>query len=152
MTRQGVVELYMWLTASWPLVIKPGASEAFQKAKQEELYKTFREYTDGEVRGAFEKWTSENERFPTTKNIITEIRWAQARKSGKRVDPTQRYQMEIITDDGTEYLVEYNGKTAFTWDEFVNIPRNKDRLDPEEWARRYSRRRKQILDGLRRQA
>lgn len=147
MTQQGVAELYLWLMASWPLVIKPGASEAFQKAKMRELYETFREYTDAEVSGAFRKWTEEQEKFPTTKNIITEIRWAQARKNGKRVDPTQRYQMEVINEDGTEYLVEYNGKTVFSWDEFVNIPRNKDRLDPEEWERRYKARRRRILNG-----
>lgn len=147
MTQQGVAELYLWLMASWPLVIKPGASEAFQKAKMRELYETFREYTDAEVSGAFRKWTEEQEKFPTTKNIITEIRWAQARKNGKRVDPTQRYQMEVINEDGTEYLVEYNGRTVFSWDEFVNIPRNKDRLDPEEWERRYKARRRRILNG-----
>ena len=148
MTRRGVIELYLWLTAAWPLVIKPGASETFQKAKQEELYKTFKEYGDEEVRTAFEKWTDENEKFPTTKNIINEIRWAKALKSGRRPNPAERYAMELITDDGTEYMVEYGGKASFSWDEFLNIPRNRDKLDPVEWERRYKARRKRILAEL----
>lgn len=148
MTRRGTTELYLWLTAAWPLVIRPGASETFQRAKQEELYKTFKEYGDEEVRTAFEKWTDENDKFPTTKNIINEIRWAQALKAGRRPDPTMRYSMDIIMEDGTEYMIEYGGKAAFTWDEFINIPRNKDRLDPVEWERRFRARRKRILAEL----
>lgn len=144
MTKQGVIDLYTYLSTAWSLVVKPGASEGWKTAKLRELYQSYADYEDDEVLAAFQKWTQENEKFPTVKNIITEIRWAQARKSGKRVDPAARYSMEFITDDGTEYLVEYNGKTTFTWDEFVNIPRNKDRLDPEEWERRYKARRRQL--------
>lgn len=147
MTQKGVQELYMWLMAAWPLVIKPGASESFQKAKMQELFKTYKEYSDEEVRGAFEKWTEENDKFPTTKQILTEIKWARARKNTKHTDPTARYNMEIITDDGTEYMVMWNGKASFTLEEFMNIPRNKEHLDPEEWERRYKIRRKQILYG-----
>lgn len=147
MTQQGVAELYLWLMASWPLVIKPGASESFQKAKMRELYDTFREYTDAEVSGAFKKWTDENEKFPTTKNIISEIKWARIRKSGKAVDPAQLYVMERILEDGTEYMVTHNGKAAFTWDEFVDLPGNTEHLDPEEWERRFNVRRRRILYG-----
>lgn len=147
MTKQGVKELYMWLTASWPLVIKPGASEDFQTAKLEELYKTYKAYNDVEVRAAFEKWAEENEKFPTTKNIITEIRFAKAR-AGKLVDPQKRYVMERIYDDGTEYMVSHNGKATFTWTEFVNLPCNPDHIDPEEWERRFKARRKAILAKL----
>lgn len=148
MTQKGAQELYMWLMAAWPLVIKSNASEAFQKAKMQELYRTYQEYTDEEVRAAFDKWTDENEKFPTTKNIINEIRWARARKGGKKVDPTKLYMMERIADDGTEYAVMHNGKIMFTWDEFVNLPSNKDHLDPEEWERRYRARRKTTLDRV----
>lgn len=151
MTQRGAQELYMWLMAAWPLVIKANASEAFQKAKMQELFKTYREYTDEEVSNAFQVWTENNEKFPTTKNIITEIKWARARKGGKRVDPTARYNMEVIDDDGTERMVWWNGKCSFTLEEFVNMPRNKDHLDPEEWERRFKARRKQVLDNLRRQ-
>jgi len=137
----------MWLMAAWPLVIKPNASESFQIAKIQELFKTYKEYSDEEVAAAFQRWTDEHEKFPTTKNIITEIKWARARKNTKRVDPEARYNMEIIADDGTEYMVVWNGKASFTLEEFVNMPRNKEHLDPEEWERRYRIRRKQILYG-----
>lgn len=147
MTQQGTAELYLWLMASWPLVIKPGASESFQKAKMRELFDTYREYTDAEVAAAFKKWTEENDKFPTTKNIINEIKWAEIRKSGKHVDPTMTYNMERILDDGTELMVSYNGKAAFTWEEFMALPCNPDHLDPEEWERRYKIRRKRILNG-----
>jgi len=147
MTQRGAQELYMWLMAAWPLVIKPNASENFQIAKIQELFKTYKEYSDEEVAAAFQRWTDEHEKFPTTKNIITEIKWARARKNTKRVDPEARYNMEIIADDGTEYMVVWNGKASFTLEEFVNMPRNKEHLDPEEWERRYKIRRKQILYG-----
>ena len=147
MTQKGVQELYMWLMAAWPLVIKPGASESFQKAKMRELYETYREYTDAEVAQAFKKWTEENEKFPTTKNIITEIKWARVRKAGKKADPAQLYSMERILDDGTEQIIMHDGKTAFTWAEFVDLPCNPDHIDPEEWERRYKIRRKRILYG-----
>lgn len=147
MTQRGAQELYMWLMAAWPLVIKPNASESFQIAKIQELFKTYKEYSDEEVAAAFQRWTDEHEKFPTTKNIITEIKWARARKNTKRVDPEARYNMEIIADDGTEYMVVWNGKASFTLEEFVNMPRNKEHLDPEEWERRYKIRRKQILYG-----
>lgn len=147
MTQQGAADMYMWLMAAWPQVIKSNSSEAFQNAKIRELFKTYEGYTDEEVSNAFQKWTDENEKFPTTKNIINEIKWARVRKSGKPVDPTERYTMEIIEDDGTEYMVMWNGKASFTLEEFVNMPRNKDHLTPDEWERRFKARRKKILYG-----
>lgn len=147
MTQQGAADMYMWLMAAWPQVIKSNSSEAFQNAKIRELFKTYEGYTDEEVSNAFQKWTDENEKFPTTKNIINEIKWARVRKSGKRVDPTERYTMEIIEDDGTEYMVMWNGKASFTLEEFMNMPRNKDHLTPDEWERRFKARRKKILYG-----
>lgn len=150
MTKRGVKELYMWLTASWPLVIRPGAGEAFQNAKLEELYETFQDYTDEQVLTAFHKWTEENEKFPTTKNIINEIEWARVKARGK--DTGGLYMMERIDADGNEWAVSHGGKIMFTWNEFLQLPANKDRLDPEEWERRFKARRKQVLDNLRRQA
>lgn len=147
MTQQGAADMYMWLMAAWPQVIKSNSSEAFQNAKIRELFKTYEGYTDEEVSNAFQKWTDENEKFPTTKNIINEIKWARVRKSGKPVDPTERYTMEIIEDDGTEYMVMWNGKASFTLEEFMNMPRNKDHLTPDEWERRFKARRKKILYG-----
>lgn len=145
MTQQGAADMYMWLMAAWPQVIKSNSSEAFQNAKIRELFKTYEGYTDEEVSNAFQKWTDENEKFPTTKNIINEIKWGRVRKSGKHIDPTERYTMEFITDDGTEYMVVWNGKASFTLEEFMNMPRNKDHLTPDEWERRYRIRRKEIL-------
>lgn len=147
MTQQGAVDLYQYLGAAWPLVVKPGVDEKWATAKKRELYQTYREYSDEEVMAAFQKWTAENDKYPTTKQILTEIKWARARKNTKHTDPTARYNMEIITDDGTEYMVVWNGKASFTLEEFMNIPRNKEHLDPEEWERRYKIRRKQILYG-----
>ena len=147
MTQQGVMDLYMYMMAQWPTQVKTWTSETFQKAKTQELYKTYREYTDAEVLTAFQKWAENEDKYPTTKQILTEIKWARARKNTKHTDPTARYNMEIITDDGTEYMVVWNGKASFTLEEFMNIPRNKEHLDPEEWERRYKIRRKQILYG-----
>lgn len=149
MTNKGVEDLYMWLSTAWPLVVKPGVSEGWKRAKMRELFQTFKEYTDTEVSEAYQKWTEENEKFPTTHNIINEIKWARTKKAGHKVDPTKYYQMEIITDDGVEYVVQHNGKINFTWSEFLDIPRNKDHLDPEEWERRFRARRRQIIGGKR---
>ena len=150
MTKQGVKDLYLWLTASWPLVIKPGASEAFQAAKMTELFETFKEYSDGQVHAAFQKWTEENEKFPTTKNIINEIAWAAVGRKAR--DTGELYMMERIDQDGTETAVSYGGKILFTWNEFLQLPANKDHLTPDEWERRYKIRRKQVLENIRRQA
>jgi hypothetical protein len=147
MTKRGVKELYMWLTASWPLIIKPGASEAFQSAKLAELYETFKSYTDEQVLAAFHKWTAENDRFPTTKNIINEIEWARANRL--RRDTGELYMMERIDDDGTEWVVEHGGKIMFTWNEFLQLPANPEHLDPKEWARRYEARRRQVIENMR---
>lgn len=147
MTKHGAVDLYMYLSTAWPLVVKPGASETWKTAKLREIFQTFEPYTDGEVLAAYQKWTAENDKFPTTKNIITEILFERARKRGKPKD--DRYFMERIDDQGNESVVMYGGKVSFSWDEFINLPMNKDRLDPDEWARRYAIRRKQIVQRLR---
>lgn len=148
MTQQGAVELYMYMTAAWPLVVKPGASEAWRAAKVKEIFVTYREFTDAEVHEAWQKWTAEQEKFPTTKNIINEIRWMRARRTGKKIDPTKLYTMDRIYDDGTEVMVAVGNKATFTWDEFVNLPCNPDHIDPEEWERRFRIRRKQVLEKL----
>ena len=147
MTQDGVNELYTWLSVAWPLVVKPGASEEWQRAKKRELYKTYRNYEDSEVQWAHEKWTAEHEKYPTTKNIINEIEWHRI-KAHSRAATTESYQMCIIDDEGTESVVSYDGKCNFTWNEFINIPRNKDRLDPDEWERRFKIRRKRVLEAV----
>ena len=147
MTQQGVMDLYMYMMASWPTQVKTWHVESFQKAKIQELYKTYKEYGDAEVLGAFQKWAENEDKFPTTKNILTELKWARALKENRRADPAERYSMEIIDDEGNEYMVMWNGKAAFTLEEFVNMPRNKDHIGPEEWERRFKARRKRILYG-----
>ena len=147
MTKQGVIDLYTYLSTAWSLVVKPGASEAWKTAKLRELYQSFADFNDDDVLAAFQKWTQENEKFPTVKNIINEIMWSNVAKRGKPLD--ERYFMERIDNDGNESVVIYDGKIRFTWDEFLAIPCNKEKLDPEEWARRYAKRRRVILERLR---
>ena len=145
MTKQGVVELYTYLSTAWPLVVKPGASDAWKSAKLNELYETYRDFYNDEVLAAFQKWTAENDKFPTTKNIINEIEWARVKKRGK--DTTERYMMPIIDRNGVESVIESGGKIMFTWNEFLQIPLNRDHLDPIEWERRFNIRRRQILNA-----
>lgn len=147
MTSQGVNELYQYLGAAWPLVIKPGADPEWKRAKVRELYQTYKDYDDAEVLAAFQKWTTNSEKFPTTKNIINEIMWAHSEKV-KLITGDGTYQMEYIDDAGTEFLVSYGGKINFTVVEFVNLPRNKEHLTPEEWERRLKARRKYIKNKL----
>ena len=142
MTTAGVKELYYWLTAAWPLVIKPGASEQFQDAKLRELYKTYDQYRDEEVIAAFQKWTEENEKFPSTKNILNEIKWSRTIKVGRKENEIL-WPMDIIYPDGNEY--SYG---SFTRSEFVNHPRNTEHLQPEEWERRFRKTRNRILKAL----
>ena len=52
MTQQGAAELYMWLMAAWPLVIKANSSKAFQNAKIEQLFESYKGYSDEEVKHA----------------------------------------------------------------------------------------------------
>lgn len=146
MTKQGVVDLYTYLATAWSLVVKPGASEGWKTAKLRELYDSFKDYTDEEVLVAYKKWTEQNDKYPTLKNILNEIAWIRVRKRGP--EKNDRYMMERIYDDGNEYVVMVNDKIVFTWDEFINLPCNTEHLDPEEWQRRFLSRRKQILKKL----
>lgn len=146
MTKQGVVELYTYLSTAWPLVVKPGASEVWKTAKLRELYTSFKDHDDKSVLEAFQKWTEENDKYPTLKNILNEIAWANVRRRGK--DPDERYMMERIYDDGTECVVMVGGKIMFTWQEFITLPCNPEHLDPVEWERRFLNRRKLIISRI----
>ena len=145
MTQQGVTMLYEYLAAAWPLVIKPGVDEAWKRGKLKELYRTYDNYRDEEVLEAFQKWTDENDRFPTTKNILNEIRWARTIKAGPKENETL-WPMNIIYNDGNEYCYG-----CFKRVDFINHPRNPEHLDPEEWERRfrvtYSRVMKQLIEA-----
>ena len=145
MTTEGVQQLYMYLGAAWPQIVRPGIDEAWKRAKLQELYQTYRHYENEEVQAAFMTWTEANDKFPTTKNIITEIKWARVKKAGRDPEAGKLYQMPIMLKNGTEGVVMVDGKINFTWDEFVNISRNKEHLTPEEWERRFVKWRRQVL-------
>ena len=151
MTQKGAETTYYWLQAAFPKEYRTNASAEFQSTKIRQIYDTYREYTDEEVKAAVQKWAENNEKAPTIKNMLTELKWARALKGRKDADPTALYQMEYITDDGVEHMVAWykDGKltTNFTLEEFVNHPQNRDNLSPEEWERRYRIRRRQVLNG-----
>ena len=136
MTQNGVNDLYQYLGAAWPLVIKPGVDEAWKRVKMRELFKTYREYDDEEVLEAFQKWTEENEKFPTTKNIITEIKWAQTKKHVGNRENIELWQAPIWKDK-QEMLISHDGCIQWKRDEFVQQPWNPEHLQPEEWERRF---------------
>ena len=136
MTQQGVVALYEYLGAAWPLVIKPGVDEQWKRAKMRELFTTYKEFKDEEVLEAFNKWTNENEKFPTTKNIINEIKWLQVKHAGGIKENEELHQAPIWKD-GEEQLISKGGKIAWKRVEFVNQPWNPEKLQPEEWERRF---------------
>ncbi len=142
MTTGGVENLYMYLSTAWPLVIKPGAEPEWKRAKMRELYRTYEHHEDAEVIAAFQKWTAENEKFPTTKNIMNELKWLQLKKSRKQ-ENEELWPMDFITKAGVEWSFG-----AFKRADFINHPRNPEHLDPEEWERRFRLTRKRILDRI----
>ena len=147
MTKQGINEVYMFMMATWPLQYKTWSNETFQAAKLKQMHDTYKDYKDEEVMSAFQKWAEENDNFPSTRQILNELKWKRAVRPGKFVDPSTLYMMDVIGPDGTEYVVEKDGKCTFTLEEFINIKRNKDHLDPEEWERRFKERRRRILNA-----
>lgn len=148
MTRQGINDVYMFMMATWPLQYKTWASETFQAAKFKQMAETYKDYGDEEVMRAFQNWAEENDSFPSTRQIVNELKWRRAVKPGHYVDPNSLHMMEIITADGTEYVVEKDGTCLFTAEQFINLKRNTEHLDPEEWERRYKIRRRQIYENL----
>lgn len=149
MTTEGIKELYTRLVISWPTIYRQSGSEDYNRSMMKTYYDSFRDLTDEEVLAGLQKWTEENEKAPTIKALINEAKWLRLQKLGKKADPKTTYQMEWIRDDGTEVLIMHNGKINFTWEEFLNVPRNKDHLDPEEWERRYKLRRTSVLKKCR---
>ena len=144
MTQQGVVELYQYLGAAWPLVVKPGVDETWKVSKLRELATTYREYDDKEVLEAFQKWTEENEKYPTTKNIITEIKWAQAQRNLGNRENEELWQAPRWIN-GQEVLIMRDGKIQWKRSEFIQQPWNTEHLQPEEWEKRFKATRKRWL-------
>ena len=145
MTQIEANSLYMWIMATWPGTIKPGASEQFQNAKIQELMRTFKGYDAELVLEGFEKWARENDKYPSTKQVINEIKWLQMRDriGGRENEAT--FMLEQIDSHGNESVYEHNGKIAFHRLEFVDLPVNPEHLQPEEWERRYGSQRRRIL-------
>lgn len=144
MTQQGVVELYQYLGAAWPLVVKPGVDEAWKRAKLNELFKTYREYDNKEVLEAFQKWTEENDKFPTTKNVINEIKWARELHGVGNRENEELWQAPRWYN-GAEVLIMHDGKVQWKRSEFIQQPWNPERLQPEEWEKRFKATRKRWL-------
>lgn len=132
MTQKGVRDLYEYLSAAWPLVIKPGVDEAWKTAKMRELYQTHRSHGDREVLAAYQKWTEENDKFPTTKNIINEIKWARVLHSTAGRENETYWPMDFFDKDGNEWTIG-----SFKRADFINHLRNPNKLQPEEWERRF---------------
>ena len=142
MTNEGIKSLYMWLSAAWPEKIRPGVDEAWKRAKLIEMYGTWKDYEDAEVMCAFQKWTEENSKFPTTHDIVNEIKWARVKKVGTQ-ENEELWPMDFIAKDGTEWSFG-----SFRRSDFINHPRNKEHLQPEEWEKRYKATRKRIYQKL----
>lgn len=142
MTSGGVENLYMYLSTAWPLVIRPGAKPEWKRAKMRELYRTYEHYEDAEVIAAFQKWTNEQEKFPTTKNILNELKWMRMKRL-KQQENEELWPMDFMAKDGTEW--SYG---LFRRSEFVNHPRNPEHLEPEEWERRFVLTRRRIIDKI----
>lgn len=138
MTQQGARDLYDYLSVAWPLVIRPGIDERWKMNKMRELYQTYRDYTDAEVQRAFQKWTEENEKFPTTKNILNEIKWARVLRSTAGRENEERWPMDWIDKDGHEW-----SWGSFKRSDFLQHPGNPNQLQPEEWERRCKAQRRQ---------
>ena len=135
MTTDGVRQLYMWLSTAWPLVVKPSADEQWKRAKMNEIYGTFKEFDNLEVMKAYQTWTYDNDKYPTTKNIINEIKKERAEALGKREN--EELHQAPIWKYGKELLLSHDGCIQWKRSEFVEMPFNPERLQPEEWERRF---------------
>ena len=143
LSRSDVMEIYTWLSASWPTVLKPGAPDDFVRMKHRELMADFGGYDKDEVLEAIKRWREQHDKFPATKNIINEIEWSRRERIARQreADPeaAEGWPMEIVYANGDEACYG-----VFTREQFVNHPKNPDHLQPEEWKRRFRMRRARI--------
>ena len=145
LSNKDAAELYTWLSAGWPTVLKPGAPDDFVRAKVRELLHDFGTYDIDMVREAVNRCRECSEKFPTSKAILNEIKCIQqAERAKKRAEDTDGpWPMLIIYDDGYEACYG-----QFDRDIFVNHPKNTEHLEPEEWLRRFDKRRDRILERM----
>lgn len=141
MTTRGAQELYMWLMATWPGTIRPGASEDFVAAKVKQLLKIYEKYTDQEVMEACQRWAENNEKYPAPKNIINEIQWS--KRVQTKGENEELWPMDFITKEGIEWSYGLFKRSVF-----VNHPKNPEHLEPEEWERRFVLTRRRIMDKI----
>ena len=134
-------ELVTWLTVSWPVTMKGLTTDEMKAAKVEELLQSFGKYDYELVFAAFDKWKREHEKFPSTHNILNEIAWIEKERNAKKQekDPEDAWPMEVVYSNGDEACYG-----VFTREKFVNHAKNTEHLSPEEWRRRFMKRRQQI--------
>ena len=148
LSNQDIREIYTWLSAGWPTVLKPGAPDDFVRAKCRELLHDFGSYDIDTIREAINRCRANSEKFPSTKALINEVKWIQAanRKQKRLGDDDGLWPMLIIYDDGYEACYG-----QFYRPEFVNHPKNVEHLEPEEWLRRFNKRRDAIIQRMQRE-
>lgn len=129
MTRKEAADLMMLLMAKYPQVIRPNSSESFQKSFINELYGTYEPFEYEEVRNAILSWAEERGTYPSDSDIKNQIYWEQR---NAYAEPEEKYSMDYIDKQGYEWSFG-----NFTREQFIAHPRNKDRLQPEEWHRRF---------------
>lgn len=138
MTSNGVSDLYDRLTTLWPMVYKPNASENWKRSALKNYYEAFKDFTDAEVMTALMAWALDNEKPPTIKNIVNEVQWTRVKKSTAGRENEELWPMDWIDKDGFEW-----SWGCFKRSDFLKHPKNLDKLQPEEWERRFRAQRRQ---------
>ena len=150
LSSSDVKEIYTWLSVGWPTVLKPGAPDEFVRMKCREIMHDFGTYDIGQIREAVDRCRRNSDKFPTSKAIMNEIKWIQAAEAAKRKAENpddEGWPMEIIYPDGHEACYG-----VFNRSQFVNHAKNPEHLQPEEWRRRFMKRRQQIYKRLQEEA
>lgn len=136
-------EIYQWLSAGWPEVLRPGSSDVFVSSKIREILKDFSTYDKDTVLEAINHWRQNNDKFPTSKNIINEIMWQKIQTAAKlreeNPEEADGYPMEIVFSDGREACYG-----TFNRERFMSHAKNPDHLSPEEWKRRFMKTRARL--------
>lgn len=130
MKKSEAKTLYIHMTTLWPMALKPNASESFQKAFIEKLYALYKDFTFEEVYTAVMDLAMEGDMLPSDHAIKNQIYWGRRQARNKAAEPV--YAMEVHRSDGTE--AAYG---VFTREDFKKHPANVNRLEPEEWQRRF---------------
>lgn len=148
LSNADVREIYTWLSVGWPTVLKPGAPDDFVRMKCREILHDFGKYDRDDVLEGLNRWRKEHDKFPAAKNIINEIEWMRREKAMKARENNPEdalgWPMEVIYANGSEACYG-----TFDRAHFVEHPKNTEHLQPEEWRRRFLKRRQQIYEHMR---